>query len=383
MQRREQGCWRSVWALLIALAAVSPEHAAANGDLIIAVPAATAGPHAETGRSLTVAAQMTVDVLNAGGGIGGRRLVVTPVVDSCTSQTGAAAFEAVAAGPAAVVIGHACTPTAALAAPLYQRAGKLFIAVDQSPRARPRPGPLSFHVAQTEGSQGAMIAAALLAAQAKRVAIVSDRTAFATGLAKEAHTALAAGGTMPVLVDTFIAGTLDFDPLAARIVAAGATHAVIAGFPAEGGPLAAALVSAKPDIVLLASDSLATREFVDLARRAIDAVHVPLRPAAESWAARTPAATRFAEAMKAQGAAPTTAAFQVAAAIEAFAEAARTRPDGTWPTADEIAARLAKEAPATLLGPLSFDARGAARIPARQWHRWRDGAWQPIESVQQ
>jgi branched-chain amino acid transport system substrate-binding protein len=342
----------------------------------VAIPAPLSGTRAAVGLSVHTAAGIMATEINAAGGINGQRLSLTLLDDPCSSSAGLLLAREIAAGPAVAIIGHPCAPSAQVAAGIYAAAGKLFVAAGPAAPVlfAARPGPHVFRLPAPEPHGEALAKLVVRTVQANgggRVAIVRDKTQLNIGLAAPIDAALRAAGIAP-LTDTFTGGDKDFTAFAQRLAAAKITHVALLAFTIEGALAAADITRAIPSVEIIGPDQLATPDFGSLAGSAAAArVRVLLPATADSYGQRFPAAKLLADRMTAIGVTPTREALETAAALQAWAAAARGE-GGVAHTATRLT-----QPSNTILGPTAFDARGHAVMPFWTVHRWRDGTFHP------
>jgi branched-chain amino acid transport system substrate-binding protein len=346
---------------------------AARAEVVIAVPAPLAGVRSAMGLSVHVAAGIAVADINAQGGIGGRPVRLDLHDDPCTSGS-LALVQAIAAGAASVVIGHPCALSVPIAAPLYRAAGKLFIAAGPSYPRRAGSFEMRLPSVQAQADALARVLVSETTAGLSRVAIVRDKTKLNIALAGPVEGALRAAG-VSVVTEAFTGGDKDFAALSQRLAAGGVTHVALMAFTIEGALVAADLVKAIADVKIIGPDQLGTHDFGALAgAAAAERVRI-LLPASETlYVTRYSGARALAQRMAASGVVATREALETAAAIQAWAQAASSAGDlSLAPVAEQL-----KTARVTLLGPLSFDAKGDASLPYWTLHHWRDGGFQPL-----
>lgn len=345
-----------VLAMLLALSfAVCGRAAAASAapaELIVAVAVPAAGQDADKGAEIKATVERAVARLDTGGGIAGGPVRLVVEDDGCSATGGAAAATRIVALHPALVLGHPCAAAAVAAAKVYGAAGVLFIATATRHPAltQRRAGKTIFRLDARDDRQGAFAARYLVAAYpGQRIALISDRTGYARRIVADARaTLVAATGPEPVLL-TLVAGEKDYGRLVADIARSGAGAVLFAGFPMEAAIVLRQMRAAGLDAAFVASDAVATREFVDMADKTAGDVHF-IQPA-EAIASGSHDAVSPSNSL-----ASSPLAMRTQRAVDAWVQAARSAA-GT--TAATVAAAL-QAAPAPQgNGPL-FDAQGDA-----------------------
>ena len=158
-----------------------------------------------------------------------------------------------------LVLGHPCAKAAVAASDIYAKAGVIFIATHTrhpALTATPRAGIVMLD--GRDNAQGDDAARLLLArAAGKPIAIVHDRTQFASSIAGQAVRRLRANGSAPIEL-SIKAGEKDFQRQATLIKDAGAV--LFSGLPMEAGFLATDLKRAGSTTRLIATDTASSPE---------------------------------------------------------------------------------------------------------------------------
>ncbi len=354
--------------MIAALTFAASTAAVASDPARIAIALPLSGPHKALGAEIKAAIELTLADLAAV--VGTPAITLTWHDDQCSSSGGVAAAKTIAIAPPAIVIGHACPSAAHAASPLYAAAHIPFLAAGQLPgrgTATPRHGPLQFRM-QPDDNQGREIGAHLATtSSAARVAFARDKTLFATTTIAAATAAFVARGRTIALTEIFSGGDKDFSALAQRLKAANVSHLVLAGFPSESALLVTEVRRLMPDLGIYATDTLADPAFARAAGSAAEGVHVALAPAAAAFPNAQPLSARLATGGMAAG----RSALASAAALEIMVRAL-----AQWP-ASELAQTLSQTTFDTLLGPITFDGNGTARVPSHVFYVWRGGALRP------
>lgn len=344
---------------------------------VIGIALPLTGRQKALGLEMRMAAEHVVAMINENGGVNEKRIDVRFFDDACSVVGGAASVRAArdAKPSMAAMFGHPCPSVANSIAPLYatERVFAFFtgtlatrgsIVVDVQP--------LQFRLT-SDASLASIIADSLNSTpKDARVAIVRDRTAYATSLMQQVVGLLVKNGRAPVLIETFAGGDKDFRALSERARLAGITHLAFAGFPAEALLLFDDLGRVVPGLQIVAPDTLAVPEFTLAAGVSLTRVSVVLPLAAAAF-------PRVAEdkykRLSVAGQLPSRNALTIVAAIEAWAGAAAHAKSFD---AQAVSATLVQTAQPTVMGDLVFDVRGTALLPSVAVHRWLDGAWRPV-----
>lgn len=361
------------WVRRLALAAA---HLAAAGagvaqaDVVIAVAGPADGPRATVAAHIADAVAFAAREINARGGVAGQTLALRRIDDGCGSTTAAIAARTLVAERPALVIGHPCSGGAIAAARVYGPAHLLFIATEtrHAGLTARRPGPTVFRLSGRDDDQGTLAGRHLARAYSgRRVAVVSDRTAYARAIVEKARAALIAGGAEPAMA-TIVAGEKDYGALVARVRDWHCSAVLFAGFPVEAASVLRQLRAAGLAVAFMATDAVATPEFASAAGAAGDGARVLMPADPAHW----PAASGLVARLSAAGLAADAAAVRATAAVELWASAVAAA--GSLEP-DAVAAILSKGEHATALGPVAFDAMGDASLAAYDVLVWRQSQW--------
>lgn len=357
-------------ALLLAavlLLALGPTGVAADVRIGVAGPAQ--GPKFAAAQEIARAVKLAAERINAEGGVLGERISVIEWDDGCAALQAEGAARALVARGAALVVGHPCVAAAIAAAKVYAAAGVVFIAPDIRHPALTdaRAGPVIFRLAGRDDKQGATAGSYLAQTFAgEPVAVVRDGSLYSAQLADEALAALKQAGMANVLNTAIRGGQKDYSDLIASLKKAHVKAVLFTGYPIEGGLLLRQMREAGLEAAFVGSDALATPQFADAAGASADGAVAFLPHDAARMLADNAARARFAPHPASE---PFLSAF---AAVEAWADAARRAQTLAAPAVAETLQRTTLD---TVLGPVSFDAKGDADVPDYDVVWWQDGAW--------
>jgi branched-chain amino acid transport system substrate-binding protein len=355
-------------ALLLATLA-----SAALADVLIGVPGPVAGPHAAVAGDIARAVKLAADQINAAGGVGGERLKIIETDDGCTAAQGEKAARTLVARRVALVVGHPCANAAVAAAAIYAEAGVVFIAPATRHPAltEPRAGATIFRLAGRDDGQGASAADYLMRTfPGKPLAVVTDGSRFAKGLVHNALAAFKAAQRNDVLTARIEGGQKDYAQLIAKFKEAQPAAVFFAAFPIEGGLLLKQMHAAGLTTVFLGSDAIANGQLAQTAGADAKGARALLPHDAS---AKVSEATRRDRFVLQAISGPFVSAY---AAVEAW-RAAAARAQTSAP--DAVSSALQAGTFDTVLGAISFDETGDARVPSYDIVTWKDGAWRPLE----
>ena len=360
--------------ILLGFIAAAALAAPASADIRIAVIAPLSGPYQTLGQEIKAGAQRAVADINAAGGIGGEMLKLDVADDVCRSDNAAAAATKAAARGDVFVVGHVCAAEGDAAATVYADKGLLAItpAITANDFTDHRPGPSILRLAARDDGQGAAAGAFLAKTYGrKRIAIVNDGSPYGKALAEAVVAGLNAAGVKEARSDSFEPGAKDHAGLVDVMIDDGIGVLYVAGYDGDAALIARAVKSRGADIVLVGGDALGTAEFGTAAG---DAATGTLITSFTDWRSGKPAAA-IAAALRADGIEPRGFVLPAYAAVQLFA-AARGATGSS--AGGELAGWLGSHSVDTVLGPVTFDAKGDAKLPFYQLFRRGAESFEPL-----
>ncbi|MEG9524971.1 MAG: branched-chain amino acid ABC transporter substrate-binding protein [Hyphomicrobiales bacterium] len=366
---------RSLALALAGLLAVAP--AAAQNAVRIGLSAPLSGPDAVFGQGLRQGAEQAVADLNRAAG-GRPRWVLVPGDDAGDPKQAVAVARKFSADGVRLVIGPFESGAVAAAAPAYEDAGAVAVTTGATYTPLTSRGLWNlFRMAPSDAQQGRAAAAYLAKAYAgRRVGILNDRSTFGRGLADAVSARLKESGAPEVLFDGFARGTHNLSDLIGRLKAARLDAIYFGGLAPEAVALLRAMREAGLGTALVASDGILDPSFPAAAGVAAEGTVMTLLPDPPRLpdprggkpASRTPEAESVA--------AGAYAAVELLARATEQAHAADPK-TGRISDSRKVAEILRGPQPVrTVLGPMSFDARGdrtGNAVALRIWRRSPDG----------
>src|SRR5579883_1976213 len=352
-------------ALFLALLASGVTPAAA--EVRIGLGAPITGPDAAFGAELRNGVELAIHDINLRGGILGQHLVLSIGDDGGDPKKGLAVARKFVAGKVSAVIGHFNSTVTLPTSDIYSDHAILHIPPASSNPQVPERG-LDF-VFRTCGrdDQQAAVAAKFLAANAKKIAILHDRTSYGKGLADATRSALLALGAKEVLYDGVEKGQKDFSAMVARIKASGADFLYWGGGPTEAGLILRQLRAQKTDTRLLASDAIASDEFAAAGGDAVGGALMTFPPDVRE----RPEASEVVKEFKGRNIEPEAYTLYAYAAVEVLEQAAKAA--GSLKTEAIARALHSGTRFKTVLGEISYDSKGDVTEPDYALFVWKKG----------
>jgi branched-chain amino acid transport system substrate-binding protein len=347
----------------------------ALADILIGAAAPLSGTNAALGEQLRRGVQAAVDDINATGGIRGEKLAVTFADDGCDPRKAIDAATGFVSAGVKAVIGHYCSGASIPASKVYEKAGILQISpASTNPKFTDDGGWNVVRLVPRDDAQAAAAAALVVDRFAgQKVAIVSDQSAAFTALAGKFAAALQQKGVTPTLQQSFKAGTKDFSTLARAIIGSGAGVVYLAGSYVEGGLIAQALREAGSTAQILSGDSLVTEDYGNQAKDAANGTLSTFTYDARKF----PTAQGLVQRFRDKDQNPEGFTLYAYAAVQALAAAAEAT--GTLDSSRMAEWLRGGNRFDTVVGPVSFDARGDLTNPTIAWFKWIDGRYVEVD----
>jgi branched-chain amino acid transport system substrate-binding protein len=346
----------------------------AFADTQIGLAGPFTGPEASFGQQMRRGAEMAVADINASGGVLGQQLTLIQGDDQCDpKQAVSVAGDLVGKGVKAV-IGPFCSGSAIPASDVYADENVIAITPASTNPALTEAGKKNiFRICGRDDQQGSTAAAFILSHfKGKRIAVVDDKQAYGQGLADVVRKTLNAGGVKEVLDDKINPGEKDYSSLVTKLKQAGIDVLYYGGLQNEAGLLVRQMRGQGMKTILIAGDGLATRDFWSITGDAGNGTLFTFPPDPATIPANAALVERFTK----QGGAPEGYTLYTYAAFQAWAGAVKAA--GTFDSS-KVEAALRSTKLDTVLGSVSFDAKGDVQAPGYIVYEWKNGVYKPLE----
>lgn len=339
------------------------------------IDVAIAGPM--VGTSFAVGIQFRTGVHAAlmhetAGTLLGRPLRITEYNDGCNKDIAEKLSLDLIVSPPAVVIGHSCSVTTLVTAPIYAANNVLQISPASTAPAITDMGINTlFRMIGRDDQQGKLVAERIMTLHAgKKIGILRFATDYSLGLTNSVIDELAAHDLEPVIVVDSVAGATSYLDEIMQFIDAGAGVVFMAGGGLDSGITARQASQVDAPFSLIASDTLVSDVFIDTAGEAGEGIPFmfPSDAATLNETDRTRAAIA---AIRAMGVEPYGYTLLSYAAAEVWLEGVRRA--GT--TDSQAVAAAIRQAPLlTVLGTVTFDSKGdiQTEYPAYAWFTWKE-----------
>jgi branched-chain amino acid transport system substrate-binding protein len=345
---------------------------AQTGPLAIACAGPLTGPNASFGAQMRAGAEAAVADLNAAGGVGGRQLALQLFDDASDPRQGVSVANQIASRRIPFVAGHFNSGVSIPASNVYAEEGVVQISpASTNPTFTERNLWNVARVCGRDDQQGQVAGAYILANfRQRRVAILHDNTPYGKGLADETKKTINAGGMTEAVYEAITTGERDFSAVISRLKAANVDVIYFGGLHTEAGLIVRQSREQGLNAVLISGDGIVTQEFWQITGPAGEGTLMTF----SSDPRRRPSAAQVVAAMRARNVDPEGYVLYTYAAIQVWAQAA-ARANTT--DARRVAAALKAQGNSwnTVLGPISFDAKGDVTVPDYVFYIWRNGTY--------
>ncbi len=342
----------------------------AAADITLGLVAPITGGNAPTGAQLQNGAEAAVAEINAHGGVLGEKLALAIEDDGCDARHAVAMANKLVGENIAFVVGPWCSAVDMPASSIFADAGTIEISLAANELITEQGFDGLFRINGRNDRQSGLLAGFIAKHHAgKRVALVADRSAYATGLMANLRTALKAQGAVTVVLDQSVdAGTKDFGPLISSFKNSAVDVVTYIGFPTEAGLIMAQTNAAGLTPQFVSANTMTNHQVWDLAGKSALGMAFTCQTAAD----QLPGAQDAVTALKAKGKKAEGYTLYAYAGVQLIAEALN-RAKTTH--ADAVADALQQGGIPTVLGTVSFDDKGDIAQPIWRVCRWNEGGY--------
>ena len=332
------------------------------------------GPYASTGARHRIAVELAVKDLNQHGGVLGRPVRLVAADDGCgIEQAEAAAQQLVEAG-VRFVIGHLCSHSSLMAAPVYEAAGVPMMSTTSSHLRLTEEGRGNvFRLIGRDDVQG-RIAGDFLAERWRRgkIAILHDSSTYGAGLAEQVRQQLHEDGVTEALYLAYTPGAEDYSAVVEQLHRAAADVVYVGGYGPDAARILRTARERGDDFQLVGGHALGMAEFWSIAGLTGEGTIFTGR----RDTGLGPEEARVLRELQAHGLGRRPTSLASYAAVQIWAQAV-TR-SGTLDGA-AVTRTIRRGRFDTVLGWVAFDAKGDLEGATWQWQVWRDGDYELLK----
>ncbi|MEO5338152.1 MAG: branched-chain amino acid ABC transporter substrate-binding protein [Magnetospirillum sp. WYHS-4] len=342
----------------------------ARADIAMALVGPLTGSYASVGEQLRRGAEQAVEDINAAGGILGQKVTLKLADDVCDPKQGVAVANKLAAEGVSLVVGHFCSGVAIPASDVYAEENMVLISPGATaPKLTGRGMKTLFRTCGNDDQQG-LVAGSYIAAKfpGARVAILHDKQVATKGQADETRAQLHRLGVKEMLYDAVTHGEKDFHAVVTRLKAEQVDLLFYGGYHTEAGLILRQMRETGTNAVLMGGDALMTQELWSIAGPAAEGALMVFSPDPRRNASAKPVVERF----RKSGYEPEGYTLYTYAAFQAYAQAMA---QAKTSKSQAVGAALHAGKFDTVLGPLSFDAKGDVVGETYTVYRWSNGTY--------
>ena len=354
----------------VALTALVAFSGVARADIIIAVGGPLTGPNAAFGAQLQKGAEQAIADINAAGGVNGEKLKIELGDDVSDPKQGISVANKFVADGVKYVVGHFNSGVSIPASQVYAENGILEVTPAATNPVFTDAGLWNtFRTCGRDDQQGG-VAGAYLASHFKdnKIAIIDDKTPYGQGLADETKKALNAKGVKEVMREAVNVGDKDFSALIAKMKQAGVSIIYWGGLHTEAGLIIRQAKDQGLKATLVSGDGIVSNELASIAGDAVAGTLNTFGPDPTLNPANKDLVAKF----KAAGFNPEAYTLYSYAAVQVIAEGIKAA--GSADDAQAVAKAMHEKGPfKTVLGDMSFDAKGDPKLPGYIMYEWKKG----------
>ena len=355
--------------LLLASATFLTLGSVAQAQIKIGLAGPLTGSNAAFGVQMKTGADLAVADINKAGGVLGKQLQEISVDDACDPKQAVTVANTLVSDGVVMVDGHFCSASTIPASKVYSDNGVLEISpASTNPKYTDEGTPFTFRTCGRDDQQGAVAAEYIAKHFPKaKIAVLDDNSTYGKGIADQVRLNLKKLGVAVAYNTSYTAGDKDYSALISRLKSQGITLVYIGGYYSDSGLIIreGAAQGFTPQYV--SEDAAVTSALWQIAGPTAEGMLMTFPPPAE----KDPAAAKAVAELAALKEDPTGYVLYSYAAIQVWAEAA-TKAGTTDPT--KVAAKLKAGGPwPSVLGPVSFDAKGDVVNAAYAVYKWHDG----------
>jgi branched-chain amino acid transport system substrate-binding protein len=342
--------------------------APARADITIGVALPQTGPVASIGDQVLNGAKAAAADINAAGGINGQPLVLDVQDDACDPRQAVSVANLFTQRGVGLIAGHVCSGASLAASNVYAENGDVMVTpASNTAKLTDRGLAGIFRVCGRDDDQGKLDAEVIAQRFPKaKIALLHDNTAFSRGLADATRAGLLEKGINVTIFDAVTAGDFDFSAIIARLKSEGIQLAYYGGYHKEMGALVRQSAEQGFRGQWMGTSGIATSEFAHIAGPASEGVLMTFNPDARL----NPSAAKVVAGFREKGIEPEGFTMYGYAAVQVIALAAQSA-HSAKPA--DVEAALKHDKFSSVLGDVSFNAKGDISSPGYVLYVWKDG----------
>ncbi len=345
----------------------------AHADYGVAIAGPMTGQYASAGDQIRKGAEMAIADINAKGGVLGQQLKLEVGDDACDPKQAVSVANTMVNKKINFMHGHWCSSSTIPASDVYNESQILMATVSTNPQVTERGLKNVFRIMGRDDQQG-KVAGEFLAEKfkGKKIAVVDDKSAYGKGLADEIAKAMTAKGAKPALRESITAGEKDYSSLVSKLKSAGVEVMAYGGYHTEVALILRQAQQAGLKLTVMGGDTMTNTELVTAAGPASDNVLFTFSPDPR----KNPSAEGVVKKFRDAKVEPEGYVMYAYAAMQRFAEAAEKAKSVKYADLEKA---LRGGSFDTVIGKLSFDAKGDNKLPGFMVYQWKDGKYDYVK----
>ena len=368
----------AITLLATAALGVLAVQAPAMAEVRLGLAAPLTGPNAATGEQYRRGAEAAVKALNAAGGVNGQQVTLVYGDDASDPRQGVAAANELVGEGVAAVIGHYNSSVSIPASTVYAEEGVLQITPGSTnPQLTEQGIKTVFRTCGRDDQQGDVAGKFLATAyKGRKVAILEDQTTYGKGVADATKARMNSLGLKEVMYEGITVGERDFSAVVSKMKAAKVDAVFFGGLYNEGGLILRQMRDQGLKAQFLSPDGTVSQEFWGITGPSGEGALVTFGPEMRDQPKARDAVAQF----RAAGYEPEGYTLYTYAAVQVWAEAAKKA--GSVDGAKVAAALHDGSAYDTVIGPLTFDAKGDPAGSNYVLYSWQNGKMVQLTDAQ-
>ena len=353
----------------VAFSAMVAFAGSAWADLLIGVGGPLTGPNAAFGAQLQKGAEQAAADINAAGGVNGEMVKIVLGDDVSDPKQGISVANKFVGDGVKFVVGHFNSGVSIPTSEVYAENGILQVSpASTNPNYTERGLWNTFRVCGRDDQQGT-VAGQYIFDKFKdaKVAIVHDKTPYGQGLADETKKAMNGHGVTEVVYEGVTPGEKDYSALIAKMKDAGVSIVYFGGLHTEAGLIMRQMADQGLKATLMSGDGITSNELASIAGDAVNGTLMTFPPDPRNNPNAADAVKKFRDA----GFEPEAYTLYSYAAVQIIADAAKAA--GENDPMKVVETMKAKGPFKTVIGDISFDAKGDLTRPDYTMYEWKKG----------
>ncbi|MEO8409823.1 MAG: branched-chain amino acid ABC transporter substrate-binding protein [Propionivibrio sp.] len=345
----------------------------AYADQLLAIAGPMTGQYASAGDQIRKGAEMAIADINAKGGVLGEKLVLEVGDDACDPKQAVSVANTMVNKQIVFMHGHWCSSSTIPASDVYNEAQIPMATVSTNPQVTERGLKNIFRIMGRDDQQG-LVAGNYLADHFadKKIAVVDDKSAYGKGLADEIAKAIEARKVPVTLRESITAGEKDYSGLVSKLKSAGVEVMAYGGYHTEVALILRQAQQAGLKLTVMGGDTMTNSELVTAAGPAVDNVLFTFSPDPR----KNPSAAAIVKEFRDAKVEPEGYVMYAYAAMQLFAQAAEQAKSVKYADLEKA---LRNGSFDTVIGNLSFDAKGDNKLPGFRVYRWQGGKYDYVD----